>query len=62
MFSPPNQYVVQTNGAISSCQANFIAMNAQNSYEFAVGDSWILDIGTSHHMSLDVTLLSRATP
>lgn len=62
MFSPLNQYVVQANGATSSGQANFIAMNAQNPYEFVVGDSWILNTGASHHMSPDVTLLSRATP
>lgn len=62
MFAPPNQYVVQTNGAILSTQTNFPAMNAQTSNEFVEGDSWILDTRASHNMSLDVTLLTKATP
>lgn len=37
-------------------------MNAQNSNEFTNGASWIIDTEASHHMSHDVTVLTRDAP
>ncbi|CAN6704071.1 unnamed protein product [Malus baccata var. baccata] len=58
----PYSSQIMPQGNLTSHQPFFPAMTAQNSNESAGGESWIVDTGASHHMSPDVTVLTRAAP
>ncbi|XP_048430423.1 uncharacterized protein LOC103967421 [Pyrus x bretschneideri] len=42
--------------------SNMTTMNAHVVAPYPIGDAWIVDTGTSHHMTSDVSNLSQPTP